>query len=85
MTLSVASIVLGLVNVGIVVVSLLLIGVAVSWVFYTWITPLPQDMRKLYIALVALVALYMILAIFFGLPTWHVITGLDTTALWLSA
>jgi small-conductance mechanosensitive channel len=85
MSLSVAGIVLGLVNVGIVVVFLLLIGVAVWWVFYTWITPLPLEMRKLYIALVALVALYMVLAIFFGLPTWHVITGLDTAAPWLSA
>jgi small-conductance mechanosensitive channel len=84
MTLSVAGIVLGLVNIAIVVVLLLLIGIAVWWIFYTWITPLPLEMRKLYIAFVALVALYMLLAIFFGLPTWHVITGLGTDA-WLSA
>lgn len=84
MSLSVAGIVLGLVNVAIVVVFLLLIGVAVWWVFQSWITPLPLEMRKLYIALVALVALYMILAIFFGLPTWHVISRLGTAA-WLSA
>lgn len=85
MAVSVAGIVLGLVNVAIVVVFLLLIGIAVWWVFQSWITPLPQDMRKLYIALVALVALYMILAIFFGLPTWHVISRLGTAATWLSA
>jgi len=57
MTISVAAVVLGLVNIAIVVVLLLLIGIAVWWIFYTWITPLPADMRKLYIAFVALVAL----------------------------
>jgi hypothetical protein len=75
MTLSVAAIVLGLVNIAIVVVLLLLIGIVIWWIFYTWITPLPADMRKLYIAFIALVALYMLLAIFFGLPTWHVVAG----------
>jgi hypothetical protein len=84
MTLSVAGIVLGLVNVAIVVVLLLLFGLLVWWVCNTWITPLPNDLRKLYIALVALVALYMILALFFGLPTWHPIVS-ELTATWLSA
>lgn len=76
MTLSIAGILLGLVNVAIVVVFLLLLGILVWWVCNTWITPLPNDLRRLYIALVALIALYMILALLFGLPSWHPVAAL---------
>jgi hypothetical protein len=71
MDLSIAGILLGLINIAVVVVLLLLIGIIVWWVCNTWITPLPAEVRKLYIALVALIALYMLVAMLFGMPTWH--------------
>lgn len=71
MELTIAGILLGLLNIAIVVVFLLIIGVVIWWVFNTWILTLPDQLRKLYIALVALVALYMLVAMLFGMPTWH--------------
>lgn len=71
MELSLAVIVLGLINIAAVVVLLLLIGVIIWFVFNRWITPLPAEVRKLYIAFVALVALYLLVAMLFGMPTWH--------------
>lgn len=71
MELSLAGVLLGLINIAVVVVILLIIGIIVWFVFNTWIVALPVELRKLYIALIALVALYMLVAMLFGMPTWH--------------
>lgn len=67
--MSIGGILLGLINIAIVVVLLLLIG-ALGWFILSKLTWVPSsEIRTLFIALVALVALYMLVALFFGLAT----------------
>jgi hypothetical protein len=73
--MSLPGIVLGLINIAIVIVILLLVGVVVKWGI-KWLFSHDTDpmMDKLYIAAVGLIALYMLVALIFGLPSWHIIT-----------
>jgi len=69
MALSLSGILLGIVNIAIVIVILVLIGAIAVWILgYLHWTP-PEQVQHLYIALVALIALYMLIALLFGLPT----------------
>ena len=71
--ISLGGILLGLINIAIVVAILLLIGAVIVW-FMDWIGfPVPQMVRKLYIAIVALIALYMLVALLLGVPSIHLI------------
>lgn len=70
---SIGAVLLGLINIGIVVAILLLVGVIAQWVLGLLSVSLPGEARKLYIAIVALIALYMIVALLLGLPTVRVI------------
>ena len=73
--MSLGGILLGLINIGIVVVILLLIGVVIEW-FLGWLNFPPPDMaRKLYVAVVALIALYMLVALLLGMPSLRLIDG----------
>ena len=74
--MSIGSILLGLINIAIVVVLLLLVGAVAVWLLQ-WIgkISIPQNMQQLYMALVALIALYMIVALIFGLPTVRIVGG----------
>ena len=71
---TVGSILLGIVNIGIVVALLLLLGAIVEW-FLRWIAgvAIPDNIRKLYLLLVALIAVYMLAAQILGLPSITVI------------
>jgi hypothetical protein len=73
--MSLSGIVLGIINVAIVVAIFLLVGAIIKW-FCKWLfsTDIPTEVEKLYIAVVGLIALYMLVALIFGLPSWHVIT-----------
>jgi protein-S-isoprenylcysteine O-methyltransferase Ste14 len=66
--MSIAGVLLGLINVGIVVAILLLIGVIALWIMNMLGVNLPDQARKLYIIIVALIALYLIVALLLGLP-----------------
>ncbi len=72
--MSLAAILLGLINIAIVVAILMLIGAIVVW-FLAWIfsVAVPANVQKLYIGIVALVALYMIVALLLGFPVIHLI------------
>lgn len=72
MTLSISGVLLGLVNIGIVVVLLLLVGVVAWWLLGLLHISLPGEARNLYLILVGLIALYMIIALLFGLPSWTI-------------
>ena len=74
--MSLGGILLGLVNIAIVVVILLIFGVIALWILrdLLHITP-PANLQQLYLALVALIALYMLIALFFSLPSIHIIGG----------
>jgi len=72
--MSLSGVVLGLINIAIVVVLLLLVGVFVKWGI-KWLFNHDTDpmMDKLYIAAVGLIALYMVVAMIFGIPSIRVI------------
>jgi hypothetical protein len=71
--MSLQGILLGLINIAIVIAILLLIGAIILW-FLSWMGFAPPDtVQKLYLAVVALIALYMIVALLFGIPTVRVI------------
>lgn len=69
MALSISGVLLGLVNIAIVVVLLLIVGVVAVWICGMLSVSIPEQLKKLYLALVALIALYMIIALIFGLPS----------------
>jgi hypothetical protein len=71
--MSLSGIVLGLINIAIVVVVLLLLGAIVLW-FCGWLSfGVPANVQKLYMAIVALIALYMLAALILGIPSIRVI------------
>ena len=64
---------LGLINVAIVVAILLLIGAVIMW-FMSWMgMGVPANVQSFYIAIVALIGLYMLVALLLGLPSIRVI------------
>ena len=73
--MSLAAILLGLINIGIVIAVLVLVGAVIVWVMACCSFPLPAQMQRIYLAIVALIALYMLVALIFGIPTVHVIDG----------
>jgi hypothetical protein len=78
--MALSGILLGLINIGIVIVILVLIGAITVWVLGMLEWPVPWNIQRLYLAVVALIALYMLVALLFGLPTVHIISGIHTGA-----
>lgn len=71
--MSLSGLVLGVINVAIVVAILLLVGAIILW-FCSWMSiSVPEMVRKIYIAVVALIGLYMLVALVFGIPGLRVI------------
>jgi hypothetical protein len=72
--MSLGGLILGLINIAIVVAILLLVGAIILW-FCSWMKfAVPEMVHKLYLAVVALIALYMIVALLFGIPSLHIIS-----------
>jgi len=73
--MSLSGIVLGIINIAIVVAILLLVGAIIEW-FLSWMQfPVPLIVRKLYLAVVALIALYMLVALLLGIPTLRIVAS----------
>lgn len=73
--MSLAGILLGLINIAIVIAGLLLIGAVIVW-FCSWMQiNVPPNVQKGYIIVVALIGLYMLVALMLGIPTLRIITG----------
>jgi hypothetical protein len=73
--MSLSGLLLGLINIFIVVAILLLVGALVEW-FLGWMgIAMSAMVRKLYIAIVALIALYMLVALALGIPTLRIVHG----------
>jgi hypothetical protein len=65
---SLTAVLLGVINIAIVVAFLVLIGLVIVW-FMGWLNfPIPQNIQKVYMVIVALIALYMLIALLLGLP-----------------
>lgn len=65
--MSLTGILLGLINIAIVVAILVLIGYIILWLMGMLGFPIPVMVQKLYMVIVALIALYMIVAMLLGL------------------
>ena len=72
--MSLSGILLGLINIAIVVVILVLIGAIVVWVMSMLGWPIPWNVQRLYLAVVALIALFMLVALILGIPSIRVIS-----------
>lgn len=73
--MSLTGLLLGIINIAIVVAILLLIGAVILW-FCNWMSfAVPAMVQKLYCGVVALIALYMLVALLVGIPTLHIVTG----------
>lgn len=65
---SLSAILLGVINIAIVAAILVLIGLIIVW-FMSWLGfPIPDQIQKVYMVIVALICLYMIVALLLGLP-----------------
>lgn len=73
--MSLARLLLGVIDVAIVVAVLILIGLIVAW-FASWMGfPIPDQIRKVYMVIVALIALYLLVALVIGMPTARFLSG----------
>lgn len=68
-----SSILLGIINVAIVVVILVLVGAIIVWFASMLRWEIPWNIQQLYLAVVALIALYMIVALLLGIPSIRII------------
>ena len=61
-------IVLGIINIAIYIAVLVLIGLIILW-FMDWLGfAIPQKVQQVYMVIVALIALYMLVALLLGMP-----------------
>jgi hypothetical protein len=66
--MSITGVLLGLINIAIYVAILVLIGLVVVW-FASWMGfAIPENIQRVYMVIVALIALYLIVALLLGLP-----------------
>ena len=80
--MSLSGLVLGIINIAIVIAVLLLIGAIILW-FMSWMgMAVPDMVRKGYLAVVALIGLYMLVALLFGIPSIRVISHAQGGGLW---
>jgi hypothetical protein len=71
--MSLSGIVLGVINIAIVIAVLLLVGAIILW-FLSWMgMSVPANVQKGYLAVVALIGLYMLVALLFGIPSVRII------------
>jgi MFS superfamily sulfate permease-like transporter len=72
--MSLSGLVLGVINIAIVIAILLLVGAIILW-FCSWMgIAVPSNVQKGYIAVVALIGLYMLVALLFGIPSIRIIS-----------
>lgn len=71
--MSLGGILLGIINVAIVVAVLMLIGAIILWLCSWMQIGVPVNVQRGYIAVVALIALYLIVALLLGMPGIRVI------------
>ena len=66
--MSLSGVLLGLINIAIYIAIFVLIGLIVVW-FAGWLNfAIPENIQRVYMVIVALIALYLIIALVFGLP-----------------
>ena len=71
--MSLAGVLLGLINICIVLAILVLIGYVAMWLLGLLGFPIPATVQKIYMVIVALIALYLIVALLLGIPSVRII------------
>ena len=74
--MSLTGLILGVINIAIVIAILLLIGAIIVWFCSFMQLAVPEMVRRGYIIVVALIGLYMLVALLLGIPTVHIIPPL---------
>lgn len=78
---SLGAVLLGLINICIVVAILILIGYIVVWLF-TWLGfSIPVQVQRIYMVIVALIALYMIVQLLLGVAPGFKIIGYSASVI----
>ena len=73
--MNLSGILLGIINIAITIGVLVLIGLVIVW-FMTWLGfPVPYNIQKVFMVIVALIALYMLVSLLLGFPSIGVIHG----------
>ena len=72
--MSLAGLLLGIINIAIVVAILVLIGAIIVMVAKWFQWPIDWNVQRLYLLVVALIALYMLVALLLGMPTIRIIS-----------
>ena len=73
--MSLGGILLGVINIAIVIAVLLLVGAIILW-FCSWMgLAVPANVQKGFLIVVALIGLYMLVALLLGIPTVRIIGG----------
>lgn len=69
-----SALILGVINIAIVVAVLILVGLLIVWFMnLLGMGGPPDELRKIYMVIVGLIALYMLVALFLGLPSFAVL------------
>jgi len=76
--MSVSGLLLGIINIAIVIAVLILIGVIIVWFCTVMSIAVPEQVQKAYMIVVALVGLYLLVALVLGMPTIRIISMLGT-------
>jgi len=72
--MSLSGILLGLINIVIVIAVLLLVGALIQWALSAIASiAIPANIVKLYLVIVALIAIYLVVALLLGMPSLRVI------------
>lgn len=72
--MSLAGLLLGIINIAIVVAILVLIGAVIVMLANWFQWPIDWNVQRLYLLVVALIALYMLVALILGMPTLRIIS-----------
>jgi hypothetical protein len=72
--MTLAGVLLGVLNIAIVVAILMLIGAVIVWFCGYMSIAVPVQVQRGYIVVVALIALYMLIALMLGVSTVHLIS-----------
>jgi hypothetical protein len=66
---------LGVINIAIVIAILVLIGAIIVWFCSIMTIAVPEQVRRIYLIVCALIGLYMLAALLLGIPTIRIVAS----------
>jgi hypothetical protein len=73
--MSLTGVPLGVINIAIVVAILVLFGAIIVWFCSLMQIAVPEQVRRIYLIVCALIGLYMLVALLLGIPTIHIVAS----------